>query len=93
MSYASEQGVLNGQWNAAEAAFQAEVERQRPFFLLRPRMYPDGNMWCALYGENLQGGVAGFGVTPEAAAKDFDANWRGQTLNPKSRQTKEPSHV
>lgn len=78
--YASEQGVLNGQWNAAEMAFRTEVERQRPFYLLRPAIYPDGSMWCALYGENLQEGVAGFGETPELAAADFDKNWREQKL-------------
>ena len=80
MSFATEQGVLNGQWNAAEAAFRAEVERQRPFYLLRPRIFPDGNMWCALYGDDLHNGVAGFGATPALAADDFDRNWREQQL-------------
>lgn len=27
----------------------------------------DGDKWCALAGENLQEGVAGFGDTPSAA--------------------------
>ena len=27
----------------------------------------DGDQWCALYGENLQEGVAGFGRTPAEA--------------------------
>lgn len=53
---------------------------QRPFMLLRPSMMQDGNMWCALYGDNIQDGVAGFGETPEKAAEDFDKNWRTQTL-------------
>jgi hypothetical protein len=47
---------------------------------LRPRLYPDGDMWCALYGENLQDGLAGFGKTPEGAMADFDYNFRCQTL-------------
>jgi hypothetical protein len=81
MSYASEQSVLNGQWNAAEMAFQVEVERARPFYLLRPKVYPDGDQWCALYGDNLQEGVAGFGDTPALAAYDFDKNWNGQRLH------------
>ncbi|MET3790694.1 hypothetical protein [Aquamicrobium terrae] len=80
MSYASEQGVLNAQWNAAEMAFQAERAKCSPHVLMRPRSFPDGNMWCALYGENLQEGVAGFGKTPERAVADFDKNWREQTL-------------
>jgi hypothetical protein len=32
-------------------------------------------MWCALYGENIQDGVAGFGKSPSLAMIDFDANW------------------
>ena len=80
MSYATEQGVLNAQWNAAEMAFQAEVERVRPCVLFRPALYPDGNQWCALYGVNLQEGVAGFGATPADACADFDTAWRTQTL-------------
>ena len=47
---------------------------------LRPRLYPDGNMWCSLYGENLQEGLAGFGKTPEGAMADFDHNFRCRTL-------------
>jgi hypothetical protein len=50
-------------------------EQRRPFVLLRPAIFPDGNEWCALYGENLQEGVAGFGETPEKAAIAFDLAW------------------
>lgn len=78
MSYASEQGILNAQWNAAALAGMVEAERLRPFMLLRPQMFLDGNQWCALYGENLQHGVAGFGDTPDAASKDFDRQWKGE---------------
>ena len=35
----------------------------------------DGDQWCALYGENLQEGVAGFGRTPAEAMADFDQAW------------------
>lgn len=31
------------------------------------RIFPDGDMWCALIGPDLQEGVAGFGTTPEKA--------------------------
>ena len=75
MSYASEQGVLNGQWNAAEMAFQAEANRVRPCVVWRPKLLSDGDQWCALFGENLQEGVAGFGDTPEAAMVAFDLAW------------------
>ena len=49
-----------------------------PHVLLKPSVYPDGNAWCALFGEDLQMGVAGFGDTPELACADFDKNWREQ---------------
>jgi hypothetical protein len=78
--YATEQSVLNTQFNAALQADIAERQRARPFILLRPRMFPDGNQWCALYGDNLQEGVCGFGDTPEAAAVAFDEAWKSQTL-------------
>ena len=51
------------------------AEHRRPFVLMRPRLYPDGNQWCALYGDDLQSGVAGFGDTPAKAAQQFDTEW------------------
>lgn len=59
----------------------ASTEDQRmPFVLLRPKLYPDGNQWCALYGENLQEGVCGFGDTPELAMYDFNKNFSSQRI-------------
>lgn len=55
-------------------------EYQRPSVVFKPRLYPDGKSWCALYGENLHDGVAGFGDTPAAAMFDFDKNWREQKI-------------
>jgi len=79
MSYEGYEGdmakVIQQQWHAAHAAELVELERKRPFMLLKPKIYPDGNQWCALYGDNLQEGVAGFGDTPELAARDFDIAW------------------
>ncbi len=49
-----------------------------PHVLMRPSLTRDGNMWCALYGENLMEGVAGFGETPRKACLDFDKNWTSQ---------------
>ncbi len=54
-------------------------EKQRPFMLLKPRIFLDGDKWCALYGDNIQDGVAGFGKTPEKASLDFDNKWYGFT--------------
>lgn len=46
-----------------------------PHVLMRPRIYPDGNQWCALYGENILNGVVGFGSSPHKAVEDFNRNW------------------
>ena len=54
---------------------RAAIEQQRPSVLYRPALTLDGSQWCALYGENLQDGVAGFGDSPAAAMADFDRNF------------------
>lgn len=69
--------------SASHAAEQVEYERARPFMLLRPRMFPDGNKWCALYGDNLQEGVAGFGDTPAQASVQFDIEWLNAKAGPR----------
>lgn len=33
--------------------------------------FKDGDKWCALYGEDLQAGIAGFGNTPFLAMADL----------------------
>ena len=48
---------------------------QRPSSVYRPALSIDGNQWCALYGDNLQDGVAGFGDSPADAMWYFDRNW------------------
>ena len=68
---------------ALESISVVESDYRRPFIMLRPKMYPDGNQWCALYGESLMEGVAGFGDTPDAASWDFDKNWNGQRAKEK----------
>lgn len=40
------------------------------------RLIRAGNQWCALYGDDLQSGVAGFGSSPQEAMFDFDLAWR-----------------
>jgi hypothetical protein len=53
----------------------AGAEMSRPSVLFRPKLSIDGNQWCALYGENLQDGCAGFGDSPEKAMMAFDVEW------------------
>lgn len=64
----------------ARAAIQQEAciaiaEYARPSAVYRPALSIDGDQWCALYGENIQDGVAGFGESPAAAMTAFDKAW------------------
>ncbi len=34
-------------------------------------VFMDGNMWCALIGENLQVGLGGFGDSPAEALREL----------------------
>ena len=56
-------------------------QKQRPSFLLKPKLMIDGNQWCALLGDNLQDGVAGFGDSPDEAYADFDKSWYKKLKN------------
>lgn len=60
---------------AKESIRSAASEYERPSAVFRPRLSVDGNQWCALYGDNLQDGVAGFGDSPADAMWDFDRAW------------------
>lgn len=65
------QTVLDTALMQNEAAHKANS----PSYILRPRLFVNGNKWCALLGENLQDGVVGFGDSPELAFVDFDRAW------------------
>ncbi len=91
--YASEQAILNAQWNAAQETSVTEQARRAPHVLMRPAIFPDGNAWCALYGENIQEGVVGFGDTPAAAAADFDLAWTQQLKRPSGVAPAAPTYV
>ena len=85
MSYATEHGVLNAKWNAALEAQNAAAEQQRPSVLYRPTLFVDGNQYCALYGADIQSGVAGFGDSPALAMADFDTEWKKKFNQPMHR--------
>lgn len=77
-----EQAAMNGfDFGHARMMMQEQIatvgfEMARPSTIHRPTLSIDGNMWCALYGANLQDGVAGFGASPEEAMRDFDKAWQ-----------------
>lgn len=67
----------------AKAMLQEQIasvgyEMMRPSVLFRPTINLDGNCYCALYGEDLMSGCAGFGETMAEAMTDFDRNWHEQ---------------
>lgn len=53
----------------------AGYEHSRPSAVYRPALSVDGDQWCALYGNNLQDGVAGFGDSPFEAMAAFNKAW------------------
>ena len=61
-----------------EAAAIIQGAMTAPHVLYKPTLMPDGTKWCALFGENLQEGVAGFGDTPAEAMAEFDKAWVSQ---------------
>lgn len=73
------QVAANGVIHAASQAY-AHIEdagrsQGSPSAVYRPAISMDGEKWCALYGDNLQDGVAGFGDSPAQAMADFDRAW------------------
>lgn len=69
--YATDQGILNSQFNAAELACRAAEQQARPSTIYRPVLLYNGTQWCAIYDY----GVEGFGNTPDKAMADFDKAW------------------
>ena len=67
--------VRSALYSIGQAVRETEMERQMPHVLMRPKLFLDGNQWCALYGENLQEGVVGFGDSPYLAMCEFDNAW------------------
>lgn len=67
--------AVRAQQAAEQSIQQAASLYESPAAIYRPALSIDGNQWFALYGENLQDGVAGFGDSPALAMADFDRNW------------------
>jgi len=47
-------------------------DQSRPSVVLKPKLILDGTEWIALYGDDIQVGVVGTGLSPEEAMIDFD---------------------
>lgn len=77
---AIEQAIREQNWAhyVQQAAYEwtiAAGQQQRPCVVFKPELFQDGDMWCALFGADLQAGVAGFGKSPAAAMDEFDKAW------------------
>jgi hypothetical protein len=46
-----------------------------PSEIYKPRLFVDGNEWCALLGEDIQSGICGFGKSPYLAMQAFNDAW------------------
>lgn len=68
--------VANAIIHAATQHYQQLTDELTwPSNIYRPRLTIDGDQWCALYGDSLEDGVAGFGSSPHAAYRDFNKQW------------------
>ena len=72
----SEQDISHAAWRVGQAAENLAAQMADYYATwsasLKPKLTKDGDMWCALYGEDLQLGVSGFGRTPAEALAAFD---------------------
>ena len=75
----------------ASAGIQAAAaQHERPSVMYRPRLFLDGDQYCALYGDDIMSGCAGFGDTAAEAMADFDTNWRNQNAPRREVMTDKP---
>ncbi len=59
----------------------AAVELKRPSMLFKPKLYIEGNQWCAMYGDSPAISLQGWGNSPELALIDFDLNYSEELDN------------
>lgn len=57
------------------AVTPAVIAGPRPSVMYRPKIMIDGDHWYALYGDNIEVGVVGFGKSPAEAMLEFDKAW------------------
>jgi hypothetical protein len=68
---------MNAEINACNKYYDLLAETTMlPSVVYRPKLQKDGNLWCALYGDDLMTGIVGFGKSPAKAMADFNKNWK-----------------
>jgi len=79
--------AANGIIHAAQEQFiQVRDCMTEPSVMYRPAISLDGNKWCALYGDNLQDGIAGFGDSPYEAMCDFNKSFYAKLAKKEQQQ-------
>lgn len=73
----------------ALCAFQdISASQTAPHVLMRPSIGIDGNMYSALYGDNIMEGCVGYGKSIAAAMADFDKTWHRDFPTPENVTTR-----
>jgi hypothetical protein len=67
--------ICEAAYQSRDRIVEAASAYDKPSFLYRPKLFIDGDHWCALYGDDLQNGIAGFGKSPYEAICKFDDAW------------------
>lgn len=72
----ADQNIAHAAWrvgHAAECLTQQIAGYHATWHsVLKPKLFKDGNAWCALHGDDLMVGISGFGGTPAAALMAFE---------------------
>lgn len=69
------QKYYDNEVSAIEYQVAQEAQEVNLVSLLKPKFGTDGNQFFFLYGDCISTGIAGFGDTPAAAARNFSHNW------------------
>lgn len=75
--------IIETQLKLITKQVETEHQKQRPFMLLKPKLFMEGNQWAAMYGDEPSLSLLGFGDTPEEAARDFDHAWYNLNISKK----------
>ena len=61
---------------------EIRTESTKPSVLYKPKIYPDGNIWCCILSD-IPECIVGFGKTPYEAVCEFDKNFYNELLETK----------
>ena len=62
--------MIQASWQQTASCYEAA------HVIYKPRLFQDGDMWCALLGDDIQVGIAAFGKSPQDALHEWDKEFR-----------------